>query len=74
MTSLRQSQGSVTVHLGQFQVAVGRRLFFIDVVIVGKHLTDLHEGFVLGLRDDAEGVDSDHQADPAEDQVTVGTH
>lgn len=73
-TSLRQPEGSVTVHLGHLQVAVGRQLFFVDVVIVGKHLTDLHEGFVLGLRNDEEGVDGHSQADPAEDQVAVGTH
>lgn len=55
-------------------MTVGCQLFFLNVVIVGKHLTDLHEGFVLGLGNDEERVDSHDQADPTEDQVTVGTH
>lgn len=67
------SQGSVAVHHGHLQMAVRRQLLFGDVVLGGEHLTDLHEGFVLGLWDDEDGVDGHSQADAAEDQVAVGT-
>lgn len=72
--SLIAPEGSVTVHRGQVQVTVGHRLFFVNVVIGGEHLADLHESFVLGLGNDEERVESHSHADPTEDQVTVGTH
>lgn len=73
-TSLMLPEGSIAVHQGQVQMTVGRQLFLVDVVVGGKHLTDLHESFVFGLRNDEERVESHSQADPTEDQVTVGTH
>lgn len=71
--SLMAPEGSVTVHRGQVQMTVGHQLFFVDVVIGGEHLADLHESFVPSLRNDEERVESHSQADPTEDQVAVGT-
>lgn len=36
-------------------------------------MADLHEGFVLGLRDDKVDVQGHQQADAAENQVAKGT-
>lgn len=52
-------------------MTIGGQLLLGDVVLGSKHLTDLHEGFVLGLRNNEDGVDGHSQADHAEDQVTV---
>lgn len=63
----------VAVHQVQFQMIAGSQLVFEDVVPGSEHLANLHEGFVLGLRNDEEGVGGHGQADGAEDQVTERT-
>ncbi len=64
---------SIAVHHIQFEMTIGNQLFFQDVVLGSEHLADLHKGFVLGLRENEDGVDGHSQADSAEDQVTVRT-
>ena len=67
------TKGSIAVHHSQFQMTVGSQLLLKYVVFGGKHLADLHKGFVPGLRNYEDGVDGYSQADCAEDQVTVRT-
>ena len=67
------AEGSVAIHQSHFQMTVGSQLLVVYLVLWSEHLTDLHEGFVLGLRNDEDGVEGHDQADHAEDQVTVRT-
>ena len=66
-------QGSVSVHLPQFElVGVAECLGLRDRLFGGKHLADLHERLVLGLRDDEEHEDGHGQAHTGKHQVAVG--
>lgn len=67
------ADGLIAIHHSHFQMTGGHHLFFKDVVPGGEHLADLHEGFVLGFRNDEDGVEGHSQADGAEDQVAVRT-
>lgn len=71
--SVTLAEGSVAVHQSHFQMTVGSQLLFEDIVLLGEHLADFHKGFVLGLRNDEDGVDGHSKADGAKDQVTVRT-
>lgn len=68
------AEGPVAVQHRQLQLAIGTQLLLRDLIPGGKHLADLHKGFVAGLRDDKDGVEGHGQADGAEDQVAVGAH
>lgn len=68
------AEGPVAVHYRQLQLAVGTQLLLGDLVHGGKHLADLHKGFVAGLRDNEDGEEGHRQADGAEEQVAVGAH
>ncbi len=64
------AEGSIAVHQSHFKLTVGQ-LLLLDLVLGGKHLADLHKCFVLGFRDNEDGVEGHSQADRTEDQVAV---
>lgn len=63
-------QGSVAIEL-HHPNEVGR--VGEEGVAGGEDAADLHEGFVLGLRDDNVDVQGHQQADATENQVAKGT-
>lgn len=42
-----------------------------DVIDLGKSLTDLHKGFVLGLGEDDDDVDGDEDTNEEKDQESI---
>lgn len=66
-------QGSVSVHLPQFElVEMAQALGLWHRLLGGEHLADLHKRLVLGLGDDEEHKGRHRQTHAAEHQVAVG--